>query len=671
MMKNLLLKYTIIATLLAVCSTSYSDVIKQGGFEYQIAKQESWVTEVNISNANESDKGTYWLLSDIQAYLSRNKASRFYHYAGKANESNGIKDISEFQVSFSPDYQKLDINNITKHRNGKTVDVTRDADIRLVQREQEYSSSIYNGSVTAMVLIPDIQVGDIVEYSYTVHGRNPIFDNKLFTGFSLNWSVPVAVNHLRLVADRQLTSQVIGKSKALLSQKQQQDLYTYTWFEKNVEAIDDEGGYPGWYTPYAYLMFSEFASWKSVADWAMPLYQIKPVENTELKALAKKWSNESNSKVEYAEKVIRYAQENIRYFGIEIGVNSHLPNGPDVVFGRKYGDCKDKTMFINTLLSIEGIKAYPALVSNRYRKAVAKDLPQPGSFDHVISTFFIDGEQYWVDGTRSFQYGKLANIPISNFEKALIISPTTKGLVDINQALKPDTIQVAENFVSDSYSKPMRLEAVFTYTYAEAESIRHYLKSQGLEVFSKDYLNYYARVFPKITMIGDVKISDNTQNNELVVSVGFSIPDYWESESEYYEIPLYGRYIHSYVEKPDIVNRTMPLAKTYPIKIKHDVKVSYPDNVNWSLNDKNIELKTQAMNYKRKITTSSNHIEINHEYVALKDSVSASHIETYVDVTNKIRDAIYYSVTINKEATEEAKQDLKSTLRSLLKRGKP
>jgi hypothetical protein len=670
-MKNLFLKYTIVAALLAVCTTSHSDIIKQGGFEYQVAEQESWVSKVKISKAKESDKGTYWLLSDIQAYLSNNKASRFYHYAGKANESNGIKDISEFQINFSPDYQKLDLNNITKHRNGKTIDITRDADIRLVQREQEYNASIYNGSVTAMVLIPDVQVGDIVEYSYTVHGRNPIFDNKLFTGFSLNWSVPVEVNHIRLIADRPLTSQVVSKNSEMLKQKKSDGMYIYSWIENNVEAIDDEGGYPGWFSPYAYLMFSEFESWKSVAEWALEFYQIKPVDNVELKALAKSWSRESSSKVEYAEKVIRYAQENIRYFGIEIGVNSHLPNGPDVVFGRKYGDCKDKTMFINTLLSFEGIKAYPALVSNSYRKGVAKDIPQPGSFDHVISTFYIDGKQYWVDGTRSFQYGELNNIPISNFEKALIISSDTEGLVDINQPLKPDTIKVEENFVSDSYDSPMLLDAVFTYTFAEAESIRHYLKSQGLEVFSKDYLNYYARVFPKIKMLNDVKISDNTKNNELVIRVSFSIPDYWENESEYYEIPLYGRYIHSYVEKPEIVTRTMPLAKVFPIKIQHDVKVSYPDNVNWSLEDKDLELKADAINYKRKISTSANQIAINHEYLALKDSVSPKYIETYVDVTNKIRDAIYYSVTINKEATEETNQDLKSTLRSLLKRGKP
>src|SRR5207245_3226925 len=72
---------------------------------------------------------------------------------------------------------------------------------------------------------------------------------------------------------------------------------------------------------------------------------------------------------------LRFVQDEIRYMGVEIGVNSHMPYSPATVVKRRYGDCKDKTLLLITMLRALGISARPALVSTTYRSHVTDYQP--------------------------------------------------------------------------------------------------------------------------------------------------------------------------------------------------------------------------------------------------------------------------------------------------------
>jgi len=408
-----------------------------------------------------------------------------------------------------------------------------------------------------------------------------------------------------------------------------------------------------------------------VVDWATNLYKRQPIKNLELLAMAAKWSKESKTKKDYAEKVIKYTQNNIRYFGIEIGQNSHLPYDPDTVFERKFGDCKDKATLINSLLAMEEIIAYPALVSSQTGKAIKDRIPQPGAFDHVISTFNIDGIDYWIDGTRQFQFGSLENIGISDFQQALVIKPGNDSLTRINQKPKVEEIVIDEVYTSKNYLDPVSLKVKFQYKYSQAESTRRNIETDGLRNFSKGYRNYYAKQYPQIELLGNVVVEDDERNNQLGIYANFKIPEFWKLNKNKYEVAMYGDLISSYIAKPNVAKRTMPLANYIPIKLKHTVEVNYGHELSWELEDKDLTIATNAVKYHRLIEPSKQGIKISHTFDILQDSIASKDVQSHIGKTNDIRKAIYYSVTIPKQRSLLRKNDnLKNSIRKLLKRNR-
>src|SRR5690606_38564673 len=65
-----------------------------------------------------------------------------------------------------------------------------------------------------------------------------------------------------------------------------------------------------------------------------------------------------------------------------------------------YGDCKGKTVLLLALLKALGVEAEATLVSTRWGDGLDERLPMIGWFDHVIVRAVVDGQVYWMDGTR-------------------------------------------------------------------------------------------------------------------------------------------------------------------------------------------------------------------------------------------------------------------------------
>lgn len=646
--------------------------MKQQGFEYTIAPTGDWITTVEPKLQKKVKDGinVSWLLSDNQLKMTAQEVAYFSHYAVTVNSESGLKDVSEFSIYFQPDFQTLDINFVKRHRKGKIENVTKQADIRLLQREESYSSGIYDGGVTAILLLKDVQVGDTIEYAYTINGRNPIFGQEYFAGFSTSWSIPVGRTHIKYLTDKPMFHQVVGDDENHLKISKENGLNRYSWNREDSAVIYDEGEYPHWYNPYGVVRFSQYESWEGVVDWALELYSKQEINDPDLLALAKKWSETSKSKKEYAEKVVKYAQNSIRYFGIEIGQNSHLPYDPDTVFKRKFGDCKDKATLINTLLAMEDIPAYPALVSSRTGKAVKDRIPQPGAFDHVISTFTIDGKEYWVDGTREFQFGALENIGVSNFQQALVIKKGETALTAISAKPKVEEITIEEVYTSKNYKDPVSLKVKFGYRYSQAERVRASLKADGVSNFSKGYKNYYARQYPQIELLENVKVEDDEINNKVEIYIDFKIPAFWKLEKSNYQVAMYGDLISSYIERPKVADRKMPLAVYYPIKLKHTVELNYGHELGWELDNKNLLIATDAIKYHRVIEPREQSVKVFHDFDILKDAVPTRDVKNHISKINEIREAIYYSVSIPERGISQKNNDLKNSIRRLLKRNR-
>ena len=114
-----------------------------------------------------------WLLIDEQVLAGVGDKEVFHHHATQVITTTGVDDASEILIEFDPSYQRLTIHDISIHRDGTRIDALDPGALKVIHREPDLERRIFNGSVEILALLPDIRVGDVVEWSWTLRGHQP------------------------------------------------------------------------------------------------------------------------------------------------------------------------------------------------------------------------------------------------------------------------------------------------------------------------------------------------------------------------------------------------------------------------------------------------------------------------------------------------------------------
>src|SRR5690606_3923769 len=202
--------------------------------------------DANVNTIPDNSGGYYYLLINVQDHVETEH--RFIHYAVKVINSEGIQNVSDISTSYDPDYQKLIFHKIVIHRNGKSIDKLKGQKIETYQRETNMERHLYDGSLTAVVNLTDIRKGDVIEYSYSRIGKNPVFQGKYFEKFNFEYSIPVNKIHYSINSnpERKLHFEYFnGASKPSISKSG--DGFSYAWDYSDVSAVLYDVNVPAWY----------------------------------------------------------------------------------------------------------------------------------------------------------------------------------------------------------------------------------------------------------------------------------------------------------------------------------------------------------------------------------------------------------------------------------------
>ena len=133
--------------------------------------QETYHTDPEIPE-NGVSGGAQFLLFTEQVNVDREEV--YFKSVGKAIDYSGIQNISNVSAEYDPSYQKLRFHSVAVVRDGKTINRLNMRDIQTARRETNSESFIYDGTITAFMNIPDVRIGDITIFSYSIKGFNPI-----------------------------------------------------------------------------------------------------------------------------------------------------------------------------------------------------------------------------------------------------------------------------------------------------------------------------------------------------------------------------------------------------------------------------------------------------------------------------------------------------------------
>jgi hypothetical protein len=588
-------------------------------------------------------------LLDRQINITATGETRFTRLVSQPLTEAGLHQAAVVEIDFNPAFQTLSIHKLSLVRGAQTIDKLHPEQVRLMQREEDFDNKLYDGIITAMIVIDDVRLKDSVDLSYSIEGRNPVFGNKHFSSFAMGWRIPVDLARVRLSAPagrKFYTHSFNGKMEPVIHRGNGR--IEYQWSLTDTPAVIDEDDTPTWHQPYPGIQITEYRRWRDVSAWADSLYNHSNELPLALSKTLQQWRKEESNEKQLAARALKLVQDDVRYFGIELGQNSHRPSRPGEVYERRYGDCKDKASLLVAMLDQLGIKAYPALVSTDYQRDIDNWLPSPGLFDHVIVMTELDGKRYWLDGTRNYQQGSIDTLGMPDYERALVIRKGENRLVPIEISDSAVSgIDIQEEFRITEYNAPVTLTVKTTYSGAHAESLREYFATTSPDAISRSYMNFYAKIYPSITAVGPVESSNDATDNLFTTVEHYQVDDFWEADTDGKYAYMIGSTIAPYIKKPESIRRSSPLAISHPIAIRHQSTLIYPEDIDYEIQEPEITVEDPFVSYRRAISYDDRKLTVTHSYNTRQDAIMPPQLNDYFSDLNKISQNLKYSTWLS------------------------
>jgi transglutaminase-like putative cysteine protease len=554
---------------------------------------------------------------------------RFSHSVRQILTSAGVQNGSQISIDFDPSYETLTLHWVRIWRGTNSLDRFNPEKIKVIQRERDLDRYLINGEQSAVFLLDDVRTGDIVDYAYTIRGVNPIAAGKFFGSVPVQFSEPMERIATRLLwpgKTRLYTKNHGTTAKPIILRKE--DCFEFVWDFRNVPGLRSEDSLPVWYQPEPWVQLSEFATWGEVNLWAMNLFKCTTPLSNELTQKINLWRRTAN-KQEQVLSVLQFLQDEVRYLGIEIGENSHQPSDPSAVFQRRFGDCKDKALLFVTILRALGVEAYPVLVNTESRHTLDDWQPTAFAFDHVIAQVRLGAQTYWVDPTRTYQSGPLAARYLPNYERGLVVRPGTTSLTALPKSAAPKRT-VTEYFNVRGKSESADLKVITVAEGAEAEGLRAQFATTTRDEIEKQFLNFYASLYPGIRQTSSIVFVDDARQNKIQVTENYVINEFWRyySEDKAYRCQFAPHNIESLMSKPAVSFRTMPLGLPFPQHQIYRAEILLPRS--WPTKSQTKVIEDPAFFFRSDTSTSGRKTFLNYEYRSLADSVSADQVSSYI-----------------------------------------
>jgi TPR repeat protein/transglutaminase-like putative cysteine protease len=563
-----------------------------------------WVEALEQPPPSRSDDPLVYRLAEVQ-YWTGPTPAYLVNRAVQVNSTSRLGEIGQVSIDFIPAYQKVLLHRIAIVRGAAIQDRTATAGVRVIDKETSPNNDMYLGESSVRILLEDVKPGDTLWLTYTVEGRNPVFDGTWTE--MLPWSKPEPIVRRKAVivspSQRPVRWRWSGSGRADLPSPtidSRAGLTRMRFDESDLEAADVDASLPPNLVPLPVLDLSEYKDWSQIAQWAQALFAT-PGTQPGVQALARQFKGASQEA--RASQALQWVQDEVRYFSVSLGENSHRPQAPDVVLRRRFGDCKDKTQLLVAIYRLMGLEAQPVLVNAAVPTLPAQFLPSPGTFNHAIVRVVLDGKQYFVDPTLQHQRAPIGKLPPPvPGASALVIERGTNALVTLPQeALDEALVERSEQMHIDTVHGDGVLRIRSEYRGRMAASMRGAFRSLGAADVRKYLLGEVERTYPGIAMSGAPLASDTEDGTGFIVEAQFSVPAPLKEVDGMLTLQMRSHILDGALELPDKLVRKQPLwlaAGRYRARYKLEVTLPAQARLvrqddQFSLEDAHIDARAQ------------------------------------------------------------------------------
>ena len=609
---------------------------------FVIENKPKWKTDIqlSISNIDFSDKGQIsYLLLDFQQNEQIKEYS--YRYCYRMNNEQGVKENSLIYINFDPSYEKLAINKVVLHRDGEDINKLDYKKVDIFRNEENADRLIYDGTYSAMIIVDDVRVGDVLEYEYTLKGSNPLFKDFFY------WNVQQAYTQevFQIYREIRIPKKYEIKTKSVSNGIppeiiEKQETTNLVWDIKNVDAKFIDSDIPSWHNAYPSFEITNFKNWNQVRNFSKKLYRFD-IETPHLD----KWLKDqqfTNTQKDIVN-IIRFVQNDIRYLGLESGIHSHMPHNPDQVLKQRFGDCKDKSYLLSIILRKIGLKAWPAYVNTKHKKHTNLYVESPFAFNHAIVKFIFQDKIYWIDPTHSFYGGTLENYCSPRFGKTLVLDDSESDSLEQIPLKGIGSVKIVEDYWFIDSISDVLYTVKSTYRDRMANIKRQYHFNNSLAENKNSYLNFCSNYYPNLRWRNDTSliITDEKDKNILEVKEEYYVPNLWTKsgiDSVELYATIYPYNLYEYLSYSNDQVRSMPMFVFHPIDTELTINLHYPKykKLGFSSEKDSVINDSYRFSYNSYLDQRNHTYTINYKYRSLKDHVNVNETKKYFEDYNRL-----------------------------------
>jgi len=286
----------------------------------------------------------------------------------------------------------------------------------------ERSSStyeIFSDDKQKILAVPGADVGTVVGFEYEQKERPYLFQNM----WPFQWGLPIERARFILQLPSSWEFKASWENHPEIAPVSQNG--AYIWELNDVPRIENEYNRPHAMALAGRMLityFSEraknqtFKDWNELGAWQAQLIASSSDSNPALQQKVMELAPSSLPVLDRIKALARFAQHDVRYAAIEIGIGGMKPHAASEILAHRYGDCKDKAMLLHTMLAQIGVKSYYMLV-HATRGIFTENTPPNAYFNHAILAIQLPDSSYTKKFPAVYEHAKLGHL--------LIFDPTS------------------------------------------------------------------------------------------------------------------------------------------------------------------------------------------------------------------------------------------------------
>lgn len=572
------------------------------------------------------DEGFYTLFPD-------GTRSYEYHFQGLILKDSK-RSWANFQRQLDPQRENIEIEMARVIKNdGKIIPL----DMKEVKITKPKSENIYFKKTKIIAFtIPEVEIGDIVEYKYKEEIFNP-WDKKIFTmGWFFGGSEPVIKSSVKTTLPRNNYFNFVIKNKegVTVDSSFTESTKIYNFEKSNTFPPIEEPLMPVTEELVPFLRLSNQKNWDYIFNWYADFQKKRMKVTEEIQQIADSITKGLNTHEEKTAALYHWIQRNVRYISIKgsasSGVSGHeasqtLQNG--------YGDCTDKAILFSTLLKAAGIEAYPVYLHTYPGPRLIKEIPSFWGDHAIVEIFPKENKHYFLDPVSEYhRYPSFASM-----DHGTDAICAQKSRIDFIEVPSPDDNKRKYTYsieISENDTAMVTFRSAYSGSY-EA-NIRAYWERLEEKEKKKQFEQMAKRVSSTAELIGYDLENLTDISKPLKMTIKYKVPELLKKQGELYILKLPELKERYTKNELSLSNRNYDLIYDTSEEIVHTFEITLPQEMKVLSIPEEFSIEEKNADYTASYTKKSDTLIFNDNWKRKSKIIEVSEYTKYRNLCNEI-----------------------------------